>query len=83
MHTQLPKLSELSKSVVINGHYEHYKGMRYTVLAVARDSETLEEMVVYKAIYGDREVWVRPLTMFLENVIIDGKLQPRFKQIYI
>jgi hypothetical protein len=59
--------------------YEHYKGFRYKVLAIARHSETLEELVVYQALYEEEGVWVRPLTMFLENVIIDEKPQPRFR----
>ena len=61
-------MSSLAKRVVIGGIYEHYKGYRYLVLSVARHSETLEECVVYKALYGNEGVWVRPLTMFLENV---------------
>lgn len=76
--TLLP-LSPLAKTIVIDSLYEHYKGLRYKVLAVARHSETLEELVVYQALYGEKGVWVRPLAMFLENVTIDGKAQPRFK----
>lgn len=74
-----PPLSSLAKSIAVDGLYEHYKGFRYKVLAIARHSETLEELVVYQALYGEGGVWVRPLTMFLENVTIDGKSQPRFK----
>jgi len=55
------------------------KGFRYKVLAIARHSETLEELVVYQALYGEEGVWVGPLAMFLENVIIDEKPQPRFR----
>lgn len=76
-----PPLSSLAKTIATDGLYEHYKGFRYKVLAVARHSETLEELVVYQALYGDRGIWVRPLAMFLENVKIDGRLQPRFKPI--
>jgi hypothetical protein len=65
------------------GIYEHYKGKRYEVLDVAMHTETLEPMVVYKALYiGDfpqGTLWVRPLAMFKENVTIDGKLVPRFQ----
>ncbi len=75
----LPPLSLLAKTVIINGLYEHYKGFRYKVLAIARHSETLEELVVYQALYGEEGIWVRPLAMFLENVIADEKLQPRFR----
>lgn len=71
--------SETAQSININGIYEHYKGQLYKVLAVARHSETLEELVVYQCLYGERGIWVRPLGMFLETVTIDGKEQPRFK----
>lgn len=60
------------------GIYKHYKGNLYEVIAVARHSETLEEMVIYRALYGDFGYWVRPLKMFCENVVIDGKEVPRF-----
>ncbi|OGL97620.1 hypothetical protein A2318_04190 [Candidatus Uhrbacteria bacterium RIFOXYB2_FULL_45_11] len=60
------------------GIYRHYKGNDYEVIGEARHSETLEPMVVYRALYGDQELWVRPLTMFGEDVVLDGKSQPRF-----
>ena len=65
-------------SVVIGGKYEHYKGKPYRVLAVARHSETLEEMVVYKALYGDGGVWVRPASMWEEEVEVGSQRVPRF-----
>ena len=61
------------------GKYEHYKGNQYEVIGVAKHSETLEELVVYRALYGEHGLWVRPLKMFLETVEIDGKKIPRFK----
>lgn len=61
------------------GRYRHYKGNEYTVLGVARHSETLEEMVVYRQEYGDRGLWVRPAAMFAETVEIDGRRRPRFQ----
>ena len=61
------------------GKYEHYKGTQYEVIGVAKHSETLEELVVYRALYGEHGLWVRPLKMFLETVEIDGKKIPRFK----
>ena len=61
------------------GKYQHYKGNNYEVIDVARHSETLEDMVVYRALYGDFDLWVRPLKMFLENVEINGVTMPRFK----
>ena len=60
------------------GHYRHYKGGHYTVIGVARHSETEELLVVYRPEYGDGGLWVRPLTMFQEQVIVDGQPQPRF-----
>lgn len=62
------------------GKYRHYKGKEYEVLGVARHSETLEELVVYKALYQPEgeNLWVRPLKMFTETITIDGKEVPRF-----
>ena len=60
------------------GAHRHYKGKEYAVLGVARHSETLEDMVVYRALYSDREVWVRPLAMFVEEVEVDGRGVSRF-----
>lgn len=76
--TPLPAFSARSKLVHVGGHYKHYKGNPYKVLAIGRHSETLEEFVVYQALYGEGDVWVRPLVMFLESVMIDGILQSRF-----
>ncbi len=61
------------------GQYKHYKGNLYEVIGVAHHSETLEDMVVYRALYDDFDLWVRPLTMFLENVEINGITMPRFE----
>ena len=63
------------------GKYEHYKGKQYEVIGIAKHSETLEELVVYRALYGEHDLWVRPLKMFLEEVEIEGKKFPRFKHI--
>lgn len=72
------KLSKLAKSVK-PGIYIHYKGGKYKVSGVCLHSETLEELVIYEAQYGEKLRWVRPIKMFLENVMIDGKEKPRFK----
>jgi hypothetical protein len=61
-----------------SGKYKHYKGNEYEVLYLAKDSETLEDLVVYQALYGEKLIWVRPLKMFVESVEIDGKQIPRF-----
>jgi len=61
------------------GRYRHYKGNDYEVLGVAKHSETEEEVVVYRALYGTRRLWVRPLVMFLETVVVEGRPQPRFQ----
>lgn len=60
------------------GLYRHYKGRDYEVLGVARHSETEEELVVYRCLYGDFGLWVRPLAMFVETVTVDGSERPRF-----
>lgn len=60
------------------GIYRHYKGPLYEVMGLARHSETEEPLVVYRALYGDYGLWVRPLAMFTETVVKDGKEQPRF-----
>jgi hypothetical protein len=60
------------------GRYRHYKGQDYEVIGCARHSETEEELVVYRALYGDRGLWVRPIAMFMEQLSIDGKSVPRF-----
>ena len=60
------------------GKYRHFKGGMYEVIALAKHSETLEEIVVYKALYGEGKVWVRPLAMWEETVFVDGKEIPRF-----
>ena len=61
------------------GRYRHHKGNEYTVLGVARHSETLEQLVVYRQEYGDRGLWVRPATMFAETVVVGGQAVPRFR----
>jgi hypothetical protein len=60
------------------GRYRHYKGNDYEVIAVATHSETEEKLVVYRLLYGDFSYWVRPMSMFLDTVIVDGVEQPRF-----
>lgn len=61
------------------GLYRHYKGLMYEVIDTARHSETLEPMVVYRALYGERGLWVRPAAMFQEVVMVEGQRLPRFE----
>ena len=63
------------------GKYRHFKGNEYEVIAIAKHSETLEEMVVYKALYGDGDIWVRPAKMWDETIERDGKTFKRFEYI--
>ena len=63
------------------GKYRHFKGNEYEVIGIAKNSETLEETVVYKALYGKNELWVRPLSMWNETVERDGKTFKRFTYI--
>jgi hypothetical protein len=61
------------------GIYQHYKGALYQVVGLAKHSETLEELVVYRALSGDNGLWVRPLSMFNEELLINNLKVPRFK----
>lgn len=65
-------------SNITPGIYRHYKGNEYEVLDTCLHSETHEELVLYRALYGERRLWVRPLGMFKEDVTINGVTQPRF-----
>jgi hypothetical protein len=63
------------------GRYRHYKGNEYEVIDIAYHSETEEAMVVYRKLYGDGSLWVRPVAMFIEDVPVDGQMLPRFEWI--
>lgn len=71
--------SVMENSMLKLGKYRHYKGKEYEVTGVARHSETLEEMVIYRALYGDFDLWARPAKMFAEMVEVNGKKVPRFQ----
>ena len=64
---------------IMLGVYRHYKGNKYEVTGFAKHSETLEDMVIYRALYGERSVWVRPLSMWSETVDVEGKRVKRFE----
>lgn len=70
-----------SKKDIRPGRYQHYKGQDYEVIGIAKHSETEEELVVYRCLYGDHSLWVRPLSMFRENVTVAGEQVPRFARI--
>ena len=82
MNKESLPLSEKARSLKL-GTYVHYKSpeMKYIVLGIARHSETLEEMVVYKKLYDDYSEWVRPLEMFCSEVEVHGTMVPRFTYI--
>ena len=63
------------------GRYRHFKGNMYEVICIAKHSESLEEMVVYRALYGEGDLWVRPASMWDETVERDGKTFKRFEYI--
>ena len=71
--TALPPMINIRR-----GRYRHYKGLLYEVLDTVRHSETLEPMALYRALYGEHGLWVRPAAMFAEQVQFDGRWQPRF-----
>jgi len=61
------------------GRYRHFKGKEYRLIGIAKHSETMEEMVVYRALYSEGQLWVRPLKMFLEEVETANGKKPRFE----
>lgn len=71
----------MDNGVIAGKRYRHYKGKEYLVLHIARHSETLDEMVIYQALYGEMGIWVRPLAMFIEKVAVDGQSVDRFELI--
>ncbi|MGQ3054141.1 MAG: DUF1653 domain-containing protein [Roseateles sp.] len=82
MNPDLPPLPPLPPLAPLAlGRYRHYKGGEYEVLAVARHSETLEAVVVYRPLYNDSGWWVRPYEMFTGTLAVDGATRPRFERI--
>ena len=69
------------EQVKIGSKYRHFKGKEYLVLHVAKHSETMEDMVVYQALYGEMGIWVRPLKMFMDKKEVEGRLVKRFEKI--
>lgn len=74
-------MPQKNQNAISQGIYRHYKGNLYQVLHTAQHSETEEALVVYRCLYGEYGVWVRPLAMFTETVMVDGKAVPRFELI--
>ena len=72
-------MNNVTKPDIPLGFYQHYKGRYYQVVALSQHSETLEWLVMYRALYGDYGLWARPANMFMENVEIAGELIPRFQ----
>lgn len=73
-----PKTGSEFVMSVVPGKYRHYKGKDYQVIGVAKHSEDESELVVYRPLYGEQGLWVRPLAMFCETVVVDGVTIPRF-----
>lgn len=73
-------INSTERTLKTDSIYKHFKGNEYLVLHLAKHSETLEDLVVYQALYGERGIWVRPLKMFLEQVEVDGKMVNRFQE---
>jgi len=68
----------MMEPVLVGRKYRHYKGNEYEVLAIGKHTETLEQLVIYRALYGNGDVWVRPYDMFAEKVEVKGEMIPRF-----
>lgn len=77
----MTKHSSTAHDVVRPGRYRHYKGRDYQVIGMAKHSETAEQLVVYRCLYGDHSLWVRPAAMFCEAVELGGESIPRFSYI--
>lgn len=79
---QTPSISQtIATPHLALGKYRHYKGLEYQVIGVAHHSETLEPLVIYRALYGEAGLWVRPYAMFCETVVVEGLEQLRFAPI--
>jgi len=77
--TSIPNMKQLPDLPAIQaGRYRHYKGGKYALIGVVRHSETLEPLVLYRALSQDSGLWVRPYAMFFEQVEVNGQWQPRF-----
>ena len=72
-------MKNIKDRALLPGDYQHYKGGKYRVIGSAKHTESHEEFVVYQALYGEQELWVRPRAMFFEEVLVNGMLVPRFK----
>ena len=73
--------SNTAPASIVAGRYRHYKGMEYQVIGLVKHSETEETLVLYKMLYGDFSSWVRPYSMFVETIEINGEIKPRLELI--
>jgi hypothetical protein len=80
LQIEIRREKQMEKTIIDPGIYRHFKGNRYEVIGIAKHSETLEEMVVYKALYGDGGLWIRPVAMWEEFVEVSGKTVRRFEK---
>jgi hypothetical protein len=71
-------MNSIEQETIRPGRYRHYKGNEYEVIAEVTHSETEEQLVLYRALYGEQRLWVRPKAMFYETVIVQGQKMPRF-----
>lgn len=77
----MKKTAKKMTMTITPGIYEHYKGSHYRVIDTVMHSETEETLVLYQPLYGEQKLWVRPFTMFVESVDVDGCERPRFRLI--
>jgi hypothetical protein len=71
-------MNSTEQETIRPGRYRHYKGNEYEVIAEVTHSETEEQLILYRALYGEQRLWVRPKAMFYETVVVQGQKMPRF-----
>lgn len=81
MENEIKTTETVETDEIKSGRYRHFKGREYEVIGTATHSETLEKYVVYRALYGEKKLWIRPAKMWSEQVEVEGKKVPRFEYI--